>query len=173
MEIYAGKQPDGPYETSNKPTEVVMRILRPFYGSGRNVTCDNWFTSIELLKKVKEQKLSLLGTLRKNKRELPPQFVETKSREIKTSIYGFTKETALVSYVPKKGKNVLLISSMHSDDAVGSESGKPQMILDYNATKSGVDVVDKLCATYNVARSVRRWPMVNLLCPTKCCWDQL
>lgn len=160
MEIYAGKQPDGPYEISNKPTDVVMRILRPLYGSGRNVTCDNWFTSIELLKKVKEQKLSLLGTLRKNKRELPPQFVETKSREIKTSIFGFTKETALVSYVPKKGKNVLLISSMHSDDAVDSESGKPQMILDYNATKSGVDVVDKLCATYNVARNVRRWPMV-------------
>lgn len=34
------------------------------------------------------------------------------------------------------------------------------MITYYNKTKSGVDVVDKLCAAYNVTRNVRRWPIV-------------
>lgn len=37
---------------------------------------------------------------------------------------------------------------------------KPEIILHYNDTKSGVDVVDKLCASYNVARATRKWPMV-------------
>lgn len=32
--------------------------------------------------------------------------------------------------------------------------------MDYNHTKGGVDVVDKLCATYNSARATQRWQMV-------------
>lgn len=34
------------------------------------------------------------------------------------------------------------------------------MITYYNQTKGGVDVVDKLCVSYNCARSTRRWPVV-------------
>lgn len=160
LEIYAGKQPDGPYNISNKPKDVVTRLTQPLFGTGRNVTCDNWFTSFELVQFLKEKKLSLLGTVRKNKRQLPPEFVNTKSRAVGSNEFCFTKDTILVSYVPKKGRNVILVSSLHNDDEVDKDSGKAQMILDYNATKSGVDVVDKLCSTYNVARNVRRWPMV-------------
>jgi hypothetical protein len=86
--------------------------------------------------------------------------VNTKSRAVKSSLFGFHKDCTVVSFVPQKGKNVLVISSMHTDNEVDASTRKPQMILSYNATKSGVDVVDKLCATYNVARNVRRWPMV-------------
>lgn len=160
LEIYAGKQPEGPYMLSNKPKDVVMRLVEPLFGSGRNITCDNWFTSVELFEALKEKRLSLLGTVRKNKRQLPPEFVNTKARAVSSSLFGFNNGGTLVSFVPKKGKNVLMISSMHNDDTVDPETGKPEMILDYNATKSGVDVVDKLCATYNVARNVRRWPMI-------------
>lgn len=57
-------------------------------------------------------------------------------------------------------KNVVLISSLHHDDNIDKQSGKPEIIIDYNNTKGGVDVVDRLCANYNVARNTRRWPMV-------------
>lgn len=160
LEIYAGKQPEGPYMLSNKPIDIVMRLVQPLTGSGRNITCDNWFTSVELSKALKEKRLSLLGTLRKNKRQLPFEFVNTKSRPVGSSLFGFGDKCTLVSFVPKTGKNVLLISTLHNDNEVDTATGKPRIILDYNATKSGVDVVDKLCATYNVARNVRRWPMV-------------
>lgn len=33
------------------------------------------------------------------------------------------------------------------------------MIIDYNQTKYGVDVVDQICSTYNGARNSRRWPL--------------
>lgn len=78
-------------------------------------------------------------------------------------MFGFGEHSTIVSYVPKKNRNVLVISSQHYDDSIDQESGqamKPQMITYYNQTKSGVDVVDKLCASYNVARNTRRWPMV-------------
>jgi hypothetical protein len=33
------------------------------------------------------------------------------------------------------------------------------MIMDYNATKGGVDTVDQLCSRYTVQRSTRRWSL--------------
>lgn len=34
------------------------------------------------------------------------------------------------------------------------------MIMDYNRTKCGVDVVDEMCATYSATRATKRWPLV-------------
>ncbi|XP_073537123.1 granzyme A-like [Phyllobates terribilis] len=67
-----------------------------------------------------------------------------------------------VSYVPRKNKNVILVSSLHDDDAIDPRSeaqNKPEMITFYNETKSGVDTADQMCATFSVCRNVRRWPM--------------
>lgn len=52
---------------------------------------------------------------------------------------------------------------MASNEVTNDASKKPEIITFYNETKSGVDVVDKLCTTYNVARSTKRWPMVICL----------
>ncbi|KAG2458179.1 IFT57 protein, partial [Polypterus senegalus] len=61
-------------------------------------------------------------------------------------------EVVVVSYVPKKNKTVCVLSSQFLDDSVSSESRKkPNMILEYNRTKGGVDNADKrifLCQTY-------------------------
>jgi len=68
----------------------------------------------------------------------------------------------IVSYVPKKNKNVLMLSTMHKQGDIDVESGeqrKPEVITFYNFTKGGVDVVDKLKAEYSVARISCRWPL--------------
>jgi hypothetical protein len=63
LEIYAGKQPEEPYQLSNSPADVVERIISPISGSGRNVT------SVPLaMKLLKDDNLTLLGTIRKNKK---------------------------------------------------------------------------------------------------------
>lgn len=49
MEVYVGKQPEGPFFVSNKPSEVVKRMAEPLFGSGRNITADNWFTDMDLI----------------------------------------------------------------------------------------------------------------------------
>ncbi|XP_072401014.1 uncharacterized protein [Diabrotica undecimpunctata] len=80
-------------------------------------------------------------------------------------MFGFGEHSTIFSYVPKNNQNVLvIISSQHYDDFIDQPSGqatKPNMITYYNKTKSGVDVVHKLCASYNVASNTRRWPMVT------------
>lgn len=164
LELYLGQQPEGPYRVSNAPSSVVTRLIGPISGTGRNITCDNWFTSFELIQNLfTNHKLTYVGTVRKNKRQLPPEFINTKSRCINSSIFGYQENTTIVSYVPKKGKNVILASSLHHDDQIDESTGeqyKPEIITFYNSTKGGVDTVDELCATYDVSRNTRRWPMV-------------
>lgn len=164
MEIYAGAQPDGPFSVSNKSTDVVKRLILPISKTGRNVTMDNWFCDVELMQELaKDHKLSLVGTLKRNKWQIPSEFKNLKRRDIKSSAFGFKKEGTLVSYMPKKNKHVVLISSMHFDAKIDENTGdqkKPEIITFYNQTKGGVDVVDKLCSSYNVARNTKRWPMV-------------
>ncbi|XP_023213628.1 piggyBac transposable element-derived protein 4-like [Centruroides sculpturatus] len=169
LEPYLGKQPDGPYCFSTNAQDVVERLVTPVQGTNRNITGDNWFTSVSLVKALKAKKLTYVGTIRKNRREVPAEFLYMRNRALHSSIFGFESNCTMVSYCPKKNKAVLLISSMHFDDKIDESTGqaqKPEIITFYNMTKTGVDVVDQLCERNNVARITRRWPMVmffNLL----------
>ena len=162
LETYAVKQPDGPYILSNKPADVVRRLTAPISGSGRNITADNWFTDIDLVQELKEKKLSYVGILKTNKRQLPLELVVSNGRKELSTLFGFQKDIMLVSYVPKPKKTVILVSTLHVDKEVDPNSGeqqKPSVITFYNATKGGMDTADQMCATYNVARNIKRWPM--------------
>nr|XP_023011791.1 piggyBac transposable element-derived protein 4-like [Leptinotarsa decemlineata] len=157
MEIYAGLQPDGSYSMSNKSIDVVKRMISPIYNTGGNVTMDNRFCDVSLLQDLStNHKLFIIGTLKKNKWQIPNQLKILKYRSIPFSMFGFRKEGTIVSYVPKKNEHVVLISSLHFDDKIDESTGdkmKPEIIPFYNVTKAGVDVVDKLCSSYNVARN--------------------
>lgn len=79
-------------------------------------------------------------------------------------MFAFQKDKTIVSYVSKKNKVVVLISTMHLEDESIDEStgdeNKPNIVTFYNLTKGGVDVVDKLCTTYSTSRKTNRWPLV-------------
>ncbi|GBP74652.1 hypothetical protein EVAR_51577_1 [Eumeta japonica] len=53
------------------PTQDVLKLTEPLYGSKRNVTGDSWFTSVELVDLLLQKGLTYVGTVRKNKREIP------------------------------------------------------------------------------------------------------
>lgn len=89
LEIYAGQQPDGQFKVSNKPVDVVRRLVHPIRGSGRNLTADNWFSDLELVEELRKTRISYVGTVEKNKRQLPPQFVSSVGRKQYSSIFGF------------------------------------------------------------------------------------
>lgn len=162
--IYHGTDSDGLglTETERKlaiPTQSVLRLCKDFEKTNRNITADNWFSSIELMEQLKDRGLTYLGTLKKNKRHIPPEFQASKTRQPESSLHGFTKDFTIVSYVPKKSKAVLLISSMHHTKQLDSLSKKPEIIIDYNKTKGGVDEIDKKCSNYSSNRRTRRWPL--------------
>ncbi|XP_071390069.1 piggyBac transposable element-derived protein 4-like [Centroberyx affinis] len=158
LEVYTGK-PDGGAPEKNQGMRVVLDMTQGL--SGHNITCDNFFTSHKLGQELLKRKLTMVGTIRKNKSELPPPLLTTKNRRVKSSKFVYTADTSLVSYVPKKGKNVVLMSTLHRDGRIcGQEHQKPEIIMDYNATKGGVDNMDKLVTAYSCKRRTLRWPLV-------------
>ncbi|KAJ4922323.1 hypothetical protein JOQ06_019049, partial [Pogonophryne albipinna] len=69
---------------------------------------------------------------------------EARARAILSSTFAFTKTHTLVSYIPRRGRNVLLLSTKHRSPDVSDEiKRKPVIIKDYNRCKGGVDNLDK------------------------------
>ena len=67
----------------------------------------------------------------------------------------------MVSYVPKKGKAVVMLSTMHLDKAIDEGSSKKTEVIQYyHGTKADVDTFDQLIGTYSSKRQTKRWPMV-------------
>ncbi|XP_011699423.1 PREDICTED: piggyBac transposable element-derived protein 4-like [Wasmannia auropunctata] len=156
--IYAGKT--GNIREKNQGERVVKELAAPYKGSGRNITMDNFFTTLPLAKHLLSWQLAIVGTLRKNKPYIPKQMASHKSRPEYSSLFGFHEKVALCSYVPKKNKAVILLSTMHYDAAVNDdEKKKPHMITYYNKYKSGVDTMDQMVSRYTTHRRTARWPL--------------
>lgn len=156
-QVYLGKIGNVPEK--GQGARVVRDLTECISGTGRNVTMDNLFTDVDLAKHLLTLQLTMTGTVRKNKSFIPPAF-DLRDREISSSIFAFHDNVTLTSYVPKRNKAVILLSTMHHDAAIDHDKDdKPEIITFYNSTKSGVDVLDKLCAQYSCKRSTRRWPL--------------
>ncbi|XP_034094537.1 piggyBac transposable element-derived protein 4-like isoform X2 [Gymnodraco acuticeps] len=141
-QIYTGKAA-GSAAKVGQGKRVVLEMTEGLQGI--TVTCDHFFTSYALVQELLKRKVALVGTIRRNKPELPSKLLQVRQRAALSSLFGFTKNTTAVSYIPKRGRNVLLLSSKHRDPAVTEEEKrKPVIIADYNHCKGAVDNLDKL-----------------------------
>ncbi|KRY45567.1 hypothetical protein T03_2938 [Trichinella britovi] len=76
------------------------------------------------------KKTTIVGTLRRNKTEVPSELTEAMGREVGSSLFCFDRQLTLVSYILKRKKCVLLLSTMHHDDAVNEDQeGKADICL--------------------------------------------
>jgi len=140
----------------------VKQLVASIKGSNRNVTMDNWFCSIPLvLSLLKEEKLTVIGTIKKNKREFPIEFTDLKfqKRKPQSSFFLFHEDMTVVSYKPNQNKLVALISSAHQDSSLDKNTKKPEVIMNYNSTKGGVDSFDQMTHNMNCSRKTKRWPL--------------
>ena len=158
-QLYTGKPTDGPRQV-NVGERTVLDLVSSYKGSGRNVTTDNFFTSMNLCKVLNSWNMTLVGTVRKNKRFLPSNMQPAKERPVKSTNFAYNHDATVCSYVPKKNKSVVLLSSMHMTGEVEeTQAATPQIIRYYNKTKGGVDVMDKMLGEYTVKRRTLRWPL--------------
>jgi len=122
----------------NQGKRVVHDLVRPWYRSGRNVVADNFFCSIPLADELLEKTLTLVGTLRKNKPEIPLEMLPRMDRAEYSSIFGYDGKITIVSYVRKPNHAVLALSTTHHDMQTEGEKQKYRMSSLPTTTKQGV-----------------------------------
>lgn len=156
--IYTGKI--GNTRDVNQGERVVKELAIAYKGSGRNISMDRFFTTLPLAKFLLTWNLTVVGTLKKNKPYIPQEMKASKTRGLLSTVFGFHEKVTMCSYVPKKNKAVILLSTMHDDDTISDAiHQKPEMILFYNKTKAGVDTMDQMCSRYTSQRRTCRWPL--------------
>jgi hypothetical protein len=140
-----------------------IQLTSPIHGTNRNCTFDNWFTSIPTARMLLEDhSVTMVGTMKSNKVEIPPSFIETHGRKKNTAMFAFSGAQTLLSYMPPKStkkKIVMMLSTMHKDADKTDTVNIPEIVEFYNATKCGVDTFDQLSHRYSVSRKTRRWPL--------------
>ncbi|CAG5996995.1 unnamed protein product, partial [Menidia menidia] len=155
---YLGKDPTRP-RGERVSESVVMRLMEPFLDKGRNVTTDNFFTSLSLAKRLLSRNTTILGTVNRIRQEIPPSTRQMHRDEFTTQVFSSTGAT-LTAYAPKRKKTVYVLSSMHSTiETQKTTKKKPNTITLYNTTKCGVDIMDQMVREYTVRAGTRRWPV--------------
>lgn len=155
---YLGKDNHRPADQSLSE-HVVLKLMEPFLGKGRNVTTDNFFTSVKLAEKLKAKKTSIVGTMNRIRREIPAEIKSMKAPLYSSTVFENNKMTLTV-YQGKVSKNVIILSSLHENVSFSDGAKKlPETIAYYNSTKYGVDIVDQMARLYSTKVSSRRWPL--------------
>ena len=158
---YSGRpqEPDlSPPNTTLDVSGIVHHLVQEVKGSGRNVTCDRLFTSVPLAEELMADRLTLLGTLKSSRRLLPKDLTVAQGRTENSTEFAFQQGMTFVSHCPRRGKLVLALSTQHRAPFVDEVSGKPEIIMAYNATKGGVDVLDAMIESYMGKPPLHRWP---------------
>jgi hypothetical protein len=157
--FYTGKLIDEPREV-NQGQNVVIELTRRYNGSGRTIIADNFFSTLNLCETLMASNLAFVGTVNKRKAFIPIEFLPHRKRDECSSLFGFYKnDVSLCSYVPKKGKAVVLMSSVHYTKETSGPKNKPAAIHYYNKYKCGVDAMDQMLTKYTTKRKTNRWPL--------------
>jgi len=99
LQVYLGKEGESPEQQQG--ARVVSNLTTLVYVSSRNITTDNYFTSHALAKFLLGQYLTLLGTVRKMRKELPSEFVLKKHTSLE-SVFAFAFIDDITSRTPQR-----------------------------------------------------------------------
>ena len=62
-----------------------MNLYSVYYGTGRDIYVDRYFTTHGLVCNLLSQKLTLVGTIMSNRREIPSQLKWARGREVEST----------------------------------------------------------------------------------------
>lgn len=158
--LYCGRQtftPDQLEEHGGFVKTLIMNLAKPYLNCGRNITGDNYFSDISTSRTLLEKRTTYVGTIKSNKRCIPSIAKNCVNRTKGSSKHFYSRNDTLCSFLDKGKKPVLLISSMHGYQR-NEDDRKPEIVLFYNSTKSGVDTLDKIVRNFSSKRKYRRWP---------------
>jgi hypothetical protein len=161
--IYTGQQ--DPMAGLGHAQTVVMNLFDGLEGYYRTVVADNFFTSIPLAKRLLEDDMYLIETLRSNRVESGSEVVQKNLRRGEVSGLQNKDSVKLIMWIDKK--DVLIVSTRPSHLATVVDTGntnsknerimKPPVVLDYNEERLCSDLSDQLSSYYTCLRRSIKW----------------
>ena len=125
---------------------VVVKLTEDIKGKRYIISCNNFFASLPLAEKLKQTKLSLVGTTKKNRRDLSKVMIELQQGCVNSNKFFWHKRSGamFVKYQPKARKTVCLLSTMHFTPDVDTTTAakKPCIIGFHRKNKVGVESFD-------------------------------
>lgn len=140
---------------------VVHKLMEGQLDFGHSLFMDNYYNSVRLAHELLERKTYVTGTLRKNRKNNPPQVVSKKLKKSETTSLFSDSGICVLKWNDRR--EVLMISSEFSPDLVdvtdrrGRVVQKPEMVAEYNKSMGGIDHMDQLLAYYPIERKCMKW----------------
>ena len=145
---------------------VVMSLVHKLANKGYHLYVDNFYSSPKLFHELYKMKIGACGTVRIDRRGIPPDFQKTKLH--KGDIMTF-KDGPLMGLKWMDKRQVAMLSTIHDDTTIdkhrrtrtatgGTEViQKPKVIDEYNSYMGGVDKSDQLITYYGFSHRTNKW----------------
>ncbi|XP_067122000.1 piggyBac transposable element-derived protein 4-like [Centruroides vittatus] len=136
-------------------SQVVLSLLDPLLDKGYCLTTDNYYTSPQLADYLITRKTDCCGTLRTTRKDVPKILHKKKLKKGET--VAMQRGKVLIQKWHDR-RTVTFLSTFHSATMVSTETRtgnvlmKPQVVVHYNKTMGGVDLLDQHLHDYTVAR---------------------
>lgn len=176
FEIFQGAQGgrNPPSSEFGAAGDVVLRLCHDISGKNHKVFCDNYFTSIPLIDKLKDEKIYVVGTIRQNRikdadKKLKCSKVLLKEGRGSVSVTTSENNITVTRWVDRSVVHV--ISSFAGVEPMDKakrfcgvtksviDIGRPHAVKMYNTHMGGVDLMDSLVGLYPHKQRNIRWYM--------------
>lgn len=173
--IYSGKS-----ETYDKTIglgkSVCLELSEKLLNQGRTLYVDNFYTSYELALSLLDKNTHTVGTLRSNKKYMPKDVMCAKLK--RGQFIAREEGNGIVVLKWLDTRDVRMLSTKHAPQMAQLERGneqprndqpstsrgprqrnkeKPQVVIDYNKGKAGIDLSDQMSSYATTLRKGVKW----------------
>lgn len=142
-----------------KAYKISIKLLEKFSNSGFHVYADSWYTSVKLVKSLKELNIEYTGAIKSTAAGIPDK--KSISKLLKDNVLFLQyKELLLVYWKDKKLFSILsnTLCTELEDDEHCIDGFIPTLVRDYRMNMGGVDRFDQKISYYLYPHSFRkRW----------------
>ncbi|CAK9826352.1 PiggyBac transposable element-derived protein 4 [Anthophora retusa] len=168
INIYAGKNATA--ITKTRSHDVVMKLMSGLLSEGRILCTDSYYTSVPLAEELLEKNTFICGTVKMNRKFLPPQ---AKRKQHRGGIMSLENRNGVkfLKWTDKRPVRMLSTCENHMCKIIQGKNNKlkPDTVLFYNDAKKGVDLSDQMSSYYSSLRKTVKWYrkiIIQLICGT-------
>jgi hypothetical protein len=161
MRVYLGKDSRSATDEMTATHATVRHLTCRVEGLGHKMFMDNFFSSPRLFDDLERHKINSCGTVRPDRKDMPPDFGPKKLKLKRGDVWVRTRGN-LTALVWKDRRDVYMLTNMDPPPPEGNFCEnkcpvKPHIVARYNRHMGYVDHSDRMANTYSMCRRTFKW----------------